>query len=238
MSQPVRVLGRSAHWIAVDKPTGLPTRPAPSHASSLLAQLEKQLAQETPPLRPGVVHRLDLGTTGVVLFSLSAEGHRALVQAFRERKARKRYLAIVLGRPRTRRGTIDLKLRKNASGRVVPDGRGLPASTRYETLARTEAHALVAAEPRTGRMHQIRAHFAALGFPVAGDERYGPRTSSPGARAPRLMLHAAAIEIAGLELTGSSGVVALEAPVPDDFRAYATALAFSPALLARIFSTK
>jgi RluA family pseudouridine synthase len=184
----------------VDKPAGLPSRPAPGYEASALSFLEAWLdaiplappgshPEAGRPRRPGVVHRLDRETSGVLLFSLGSRSHRVLVQAFAERRILKDYTAIVAGWPRPLRGTIDLPLRRNASGRTVRDPRGAGARTRYETVRRLEGAALLAVHPVTGRTHQIRAHLSLIGHPVLGDRVYG-RGPAPMPGAPRLCLHA------------------------------------------------
>lgn len=187
----ISVLRRTEHWIAVAKPSGLPSRPGPGHNASVLSVLETQLRDEGTPHPPGVVHRLDLGTSGVLLFSLTPHGHRALESAFRDGRVHKEYLAITAGHPHPRRGLIDLALRRTSSGLSTPDRSGAAARTRYETRERFTASALVLADPRTGKMHQIRAHFAARGTPVLGDLQYGgPELRGFRPRPPRLCLHA------------------------------------------------
>jgi RluA family pseudouridine synthase len=214
----IAILRRTEHWIAVDKPAGLPSRPGPGHGASVLSLLEARLQAEGAPRAPGVVHRLDLGTSGILLFSLSPEGHRALVNAFRAGQVHKEYLAITAGHPHPRRGLIDLALRRTSSGLNTPDRRGAPARTRYETRERFAASALVLAEPLTGRMHQIRAHLAARGTPVLGDLQYGGahlRGFRP--RPPRLCLHAWRLR---LPAEVAEGEPPIECLVPEELEKY------------------
>jgi RluA family pseudouridine synthase len=214
----IRILRRTELWIAVEKPSGIPSRPGPGHEASILSILEAQLRAERTPHPPGVVHRLDLGTSGVLLFSLTPDGHRALVAAFREGRVHKEYLAITAGHPSPRRGLIDLPLRRTSSGIAAPDRHGVPARTRYETREQFAAATLVLAEPLTGRMHQIRAHFAARATPVLGDLQYGGaelRAFRP--RPPRLCLHAWRLRLPA-ELAGGEPLV--EAPLPPQLETY------------------
>ena len=189
LAEPV-VLSWTDRWIAIDKPSGLPSRPTPRREPSALSLVEDWLPrrQQNPPA-PGVVHRLDRDTSGVLLFSLGPEAHRALVRAFSERRLRKEYRAVVAGLPRPHRGLIDLPLRRNASGRVVPSKEGRPARTRYETIRRMEGVSYLHLELLTGRTHQIRVHLEARGTPVLGDRLYGG-TAVPRLSPPRLCLHA------------------------------------------------
>jgi 23S rRNA-/tRNA-specific pseudouridylate synthase len=214
----IAILRRTPHWLAVAKPPGLPSRPGPGHNTSVLAILEEQLRLEGSPHPPGVVHRLDLGTSGILLFSLTPEGHRELLAAFERGLVRKEYLAITAGHPHPRRGLIDLALRRNASGLNLPDRRGAPARTRYETRERFAAAALVAAEPLTGRLHQIRSHFAAVGTPVLGDRQYGlPVLRAFQPHPPRLCLHAFRLRLPA-ELSG--GEPAIECPFPPELERF------------------
>ena len=195
-----------------------PSRPGPGHEASVLSLLEAQLRAEGAAHPPGVVHRLDLGTSGILLFSLSPAGHRSMVEAFRAGHVQKEYVAITFGHPRPRRGLIDLPLRRTSSGLNIPDRRGTPARTRYETRERFAASALVLAEPLTGRMHQIRTHLAARGTPVLGDLQYGGadlRGFRP--RPPRLCLHAWRLRLPA-ELTDSEP--RLECPLPEELERY------------------
>ncbi len=178
---------RGEKMIAIGKPPGIPTNPGPSSADSLLAWVEREAA----PAKPGVVHRLDRETSGLVLFSLSPEGHRILDDSFRARRVRKLYLALVVGRIHPRRGVIDRPLARDRSGRVRADLPGRSAKTEYATLKALPSCSLISVVPRSGRMHQIRVHLASIGHPIAADPDYGDPRRTLGA--PRLWLHAAEI---------------------------------------------
>jgi 23S rRNA pseudouridine1911/1915/1917 synthase len=179
-----------------------------------------------------LVHRLDVGTSGVVLLARSQEAHRALSAAFQNRRSRKTYRALVWGHPRPAEGTLDDPL-----GRDPKDGRrmkiragGKTAVTRYRTLARLSSVADLVLVPETGRTHQIRVHLAAHGHPIVGDDLYGGATRWRGVRIPshrralaaakRALLHAERIEIPDMGID-------VAAPIPDDYARMLTSLSYS-----------
>ena len=192
-TEPPRVLSRSPHAVALAKPPFVSTNPTSSPGGSLLDWVAGHLAGSADH-PPGVVHRLDRETSGLVLFSLSPFGHRLLLDAFRERVLRKTYVALVGGALRPRHGVIDRPL-AGRGGRSIPDDTGgSPARTDYRSLIATRRWSLLAVRPITGRTHQIRVHLAAVGHPIAGDPSYGdPRHAALGA--PRLWLHASRIDL-------------------------------------------
>jgi len=169
-----------------------------------------------------LVHRLDVGTSGVVLLARTPEAHRTLSRAFQERKAVKTYRALVWGHPVPARGRIDLPLARDAKDgrkmRVAKEGK--PSATRYETVRRYRSLADLSLEPETGRTHQIRVHLAAKGHPIVGDDLYGGSARWRGVRKSRLrealravshpLLHAARIAVPGLALD-------VAAPLPPDY---------------------
>jgi 23S rRNA (cytosine1962-C5)-methyltransferase len=194
-----RILFQDADLVVVDKPVGWLTHPDDATARpDVFTWLGGGL---------GVHMRLDVDTSGVLCFSRSPNGAQRLTRAFEHGEIRKRYLAVVEGRPPAREGTLTGE---------VPEARGRPATTRYRVLATHAATGttLVEAEPVTGRTHQIRAHFAAAGCPVRGDLRYGHPLD---VRAPRLLLHCAALAFDG---TAAGGGNAFEAPTPAELRAF------------------
>lgn len=174
-------------WIAaIDKPPGVPSHPTLARfrgtALQLLEELLRRRAGRKVPLWP--VHRLDAATSGLLVFAKSSAAARALSQNFARRRIEKRYHAVVSGWPEPEDGRIELPL---AEGRLATQvsAAGKPAVTRYRTLRRFgNGRALLEVEPLTGRMHQVRVHLAAIGYPVVGDPRYGTEA------APRLYLHA------------------------------------------------
>jgi tRNA pseudouridine32 synthase/23S rRNA pseudouridine746 synthase len=219
---PPAVLFADAALLAVDKPAGrivIPGRVAE-------ASLREELTALHGPL--WVVHRLDRGTSGVLLFARDAETHRLLNGQFERGEPRKRYLALVAGRPPDR-FEVDAAVAPARKGRMKPvpagDPRGKAALTsfavleRFEALEERPAAALVEARPATGRTHQIRVHLLAAGHPLLFDPDYGEaKPLGPAGTGPlltRTPLHAARLEVrhpAGIELT-------LEAPLPPDLEA-------------------
>jgi 23S rRNA pseudouridine1911/1915/1917 synthase len=189
-----RLLARLPELAVVGKPPGFATVGRSVAGKPGTRGVLEWLAQTLAPAVPGVVHRLDRDTSGVLLFSLAPDAHRQLVDAFRRRQVRKTYLALVLGRVHPTRGSIELPLRRDARGRVQPGPGGLRARTDYEVLRATRQWSLLRVFPLTGRMHQIRVHLAAVGHPVAGDRVYG-RAAPLAAPPPRLWLHARRIEL-------------------------------------------
>jgi 23S rRNA pseudouridine1911/1915/1917 synthase len=178
--------------LVLDKPAGLVVHPGPGHREhtmvhGLLALLP-DLKGIGGSLRPGIVHRLDLDTSGLLAVAKTDQGQASLSAQFAARTVKKGYLALLDGRPAHERGTIDAPIGRDPRlrQRMAIVARGRPARTRYVTLARLDQTTLVLAVPLTGRTHQIRVHFASIGSPLAGDVIYGGSTA-----APRQFLHAA-----------------------------------------------
>ena len=218
---PVPILYCDDVLLVIDKPAGLPTLPdgydpAAAHVRSLL---------EPHFGRVWIVHRLDRGTSGVLLLARSAEVHRAMNQQFDQRQVTKVYHALVNGSPGWKAKTVDLPLRTDVGHKhrtAIDAQRGKPAVTRLRVLERFTGYTLVEAIPETGRTHQIRAHLAAAGHPVMADELYGSsleagRFANPAqdhALMPRLALHARQLI---LEHPVLHSVLHLQAPYPEDF---------------------
>ena len=210
------VLHEDEHLLAIDKPAGLLAHDAPAEpgAPSVAAWFVERFPGEAAAFdveRPGIVHRLDKHTSGVLLLAKTPAAQAALSAAFEARETGKQYLALCDGIPQRDRAVIDADIGRSHADRrrmaVASDGRS--ARTEYEVLAAAREHSLLLAKPLTGRTHQIRVHLAAIGAPVAGDELYG---RGPG---PRHLLHAWRLTVphpAGGELT-------VTAPLPGDMRA-------------------
>ena len=161
--------------------------------------------------RPGIVHRLDRDTSGVIIGARTPEAFDLLKSQFADRKAKKRYIAITDGTPKQLEATIDIPIGRNPSAPSTfrADSKGKPAQTDYKVLEATDKHALVHLAPRTGRTHQLRVHMAFLGTPIHGDRVYGKAGE-------RLYLHAHSLEIT----TGPEQRRTFTAPVPDSFATY------------------
>jgi 23S rRNA pseudouridine1911/1915/1917 synthase len=161
--------------VVVDKPAGLVVHPAPSHDGVTLVELLAGVAGGGQKGRPGIVHRLDKDTSGLMVVARNDDAHRDLAGQIRRREAKRTYRALVTGALSSRTGTIDAPLGRHRRRRteMAVRGGGKEARTHFEVLETLPADTLVAARLETGRTHQIRAHFAAIGHPVAGDPRYG-----------------------------------------------------------------
>ena len=181
------------HLVVVDKPAGLVVHPAPGHARGTLVHgllaLEVEGGEE--PDRPGIVHRLDRDTSGLLVVARSPEAHRRLQEMVHARELTREYLALVVGRPRSRRGTIDAPIgrdRHDPLRHSLDTDTPRDAVTHFEVEELLRRHALLRVMLETGRTHQIRVHLAALELPVAGDPVYG-RPGELGLE--RQFLHAA-----------------------------------------------
>lgn len=183
---PPPILHEDADVLAVDKPAGMASAPTRLASAGTARDLvtEALRARKHGPARLWVVHRLDAPTSGVLVFAKTREAAAALSSAFAEGRVEKTYLACVAGVPSGDHGTIELAI-ATAGRQAYVDPSGRPARTDWELVARDDdGGALVRLRPRTGRMHQLRVHLAAIGCPIRGDRAYG------GPPARRLMLHA------------------------------------------------
>ncbi|PIE25557.1 MAG: pseudouridine synthase [Planctomycetota bacterium] len=208
--------------LAVLKPAGVLVQPGlGDHAPDLTTRVRRRYAKrfEARSFQPSPAHRLDLGTSGLVLFGMSAAGLRELSAAFRERRVEKRYLALVQGRAPAAAGSIDVELSegqgRKGRAKTVP-GAGRAARTDWRVLSAGARHSLLELQLHTGRLHQIRAHLKTLGLPIVGDLRYGAYREMKMRVPPRsLLLHAWRLRLAH-PLTGAA--LELEAPLPGYFQ--------------------
>jgi len=218
---PLDVVYEDADILVVNKPAGMVVHPAFGHASGTLVNAVlahcPDLAGVGGELRPGIVHRLDKDTSGLIVVAKGDAALRDLQAQFKGREVRKAYLALVEGHVSPPTGLIDAPIGRDPRARkkmaVVPRG-GREAQTEYRALEFYDAHTLVEAHPLTGRTHQIRIHMAFIGHPIVGDPVYGFRKQR--AKAPRLFLHAARL---GFRLPSTGEWREFQAPLPDDLAA-------------------
>ncbi len=220
---PLSVLYEDADIIAINKPAGLVVHPAAGHASGTLVNA---LLAHCPDLtgiggerRPGIVHRLDRDTTGVMVVAKHEQALQALMNQFRHRQVTKEYLALVWGRfspPSGRIETLIGRSPRNRKTMSATPASGRPAATVYRTLEFFATASLMSLRIETGRTHQIRVHMAFKGHPVIGDVQYGRQRPDrlPGAMPARQMLHAARLI---LTHPGTGQELTFEAPMPGDF---------------------
>ena len=173
----VPVVYEDAHLVVVDKPAGMTVHPgAGTGGGTLAAQLLSLGAAGGDPERPGIVHRLDRHTSGLLVVARSQEAYAALQEAIRQREVERRYLALVRGRPQSRSGRIDAPIgrdRRDPTRRSLDTEEPRDAVTWFEVVEFLPEHALLDVRLETGRTHQIRVHLAAIDLPVAGDLTYG-----------------------------------------------------------------
>jgi 23S rRNA pseudouridine1911/1915/1917 synthase len=235
---PLDILYADDDLLVVNKPAGM-TVHAGAGASrgtlvnALMHRFEK-LSTVGGPLRPGIVHRLDKDTSGVLVVACNDAAHRSLATQFQNRTVEKTYLALVHGRVKRDSGTIDLPVARDAIRRTRmtarrPAGRARAARTDWRVLARLENFTLVAVRIHTGRTHQIRVHLSALGHPVVGDTLYGAprqvRVTRKGLAPPPLgrnFLHAARISF---EHPRTGKRVTVVSPLPPELAKFARELA-------------
>ena len=177
MSEELRIVHVDEALAVVDKPAGLVVHPAPSHSGpTLVDELGDLLGGGGDPERPGIVHRLDKGTSGLLVVARSDEAHAALQAQVQRREVERIYLALARGRLTSRTGTIDAPIGRASRQRhrmAVSGAASRQARTHFEVLELLSAETYLEARLETGRTHQIRAHFAAIGHPLAGDVTYG-----------------------------------------------------------------
>jgi 23S rRNA pseudouridine1911/1915/1917 synthase len=195
MSEPARIVLEDEHLLVVDKPAGMVVHPGAGVATAtLVQQLAGRLAGGPDPDRPGVVHRLDRDTSGLLVLARSEDAHAALQEAIRRREVEREYLALVVGRPGSRTGTIDAPIGRDRANRTLMSTRTdkpRRAVTHFEVLEELPGRALLRVTLETGRTHQIRAHMAAIGHPVCGDQAYGGRACGAEIGLTRQFLHSA-----------------------------------------------
>jgi 23S rRNA pseudouridine1911/1915/1917 synthase len=218
---PLEILFENADLLVVDKPAGMVVHPAAGHVSGTLVHAALAHAPEMEGIggekRPGVVHRLDKGTSGVILLAKNDFAHRWLQDQFRLRRVEKIYLALVDGKPPTPTGRIEAPIGRSLVERkhmaVTVPAKGREAVSEYRTLEVFPRHTLLEVRPLTGRTHQIRLHLAFIGCPVVGDTVYGRKKAT--LTLVRHFLHAASLAV---RLPGEERPRRFEAPLPEVLR--------------------
>jgi 23S rRNA pseudouridine1911/1915/1917 synthase len=226
---PLQILHEDPHLIVVNKPPAMVVYPAAGHSHgtlmNALAYHCRNLAAPGGPLRPGVVHRLDKDTSGVMVIALDDRAYYSLSEQFRQRMITKRYLALVYGNPRQNNGVIEASIGRSESDRKKMSTRvrkGKEAVTTWRVIERFGIATLIEAKLGTGRTHQIRVHLASIGHPVLGDRTYGRKVEVEGKMKgketvkitfPRQMLHA---EVIGFTHPVTGEYLEFSIPVPED----------------------
>ncbi|MBI4898829.1 MAG: RluA family pseudouridine synthase [Actinobacteria bacterium] len=213
---PFRVAYEDDDLLVVDKPAGLVVHPAPGNPTGTLAQALRDRAAGGSAERPGIVHRLDKLTSGLLVVAKSDLVLRKLQEALQRREVKREYLALVSGRPQSQSGTIDAPLgrdRRAPEQVAVRADSDREAVTHFEVAEELPHHTLLTVRLETGRTHQIRAHLAAIGLPVSGDETYGV---SGDLGLDRQFLHAAVLEFVH---PVSGAPISVESRLPEDLSA-------------------
>jgi len=222
---PVRIVYEDADLLIVDKPAGLVVHPSPGHGSgtlvnALLALDAGSFGGIAGVQRPGIVHRLDRDTSGLLMVARTDAAQHSLMAQLKARRVKKTYLALVLGEVSAEVGRIEAPIGRDPKHRtrmaVVPDGR--TSTTGYRVRERFAGWTLLELDLVTGRTHQIRVHLEAIGHPVAGDPVYGtgtsrkgPRPAGDGPALDRLFLHAWRLQLTS---PSDGNLIRAEAPLP------------------------
>ncbi len=216
---PLDIIFENDDLIVVNKPAGMVVHPAAGHSTGTLVHAALAHVPDIVGVggeqRPGVVHRLDKDTSGLILLAKNDQAHRWLQDQFRLRKVEKIYLALVDGHPPTPSGRVEASIGRSNRNRnqmaIVTVDKGRDASSEYHTLETFARHTLLEVHPLTGRTHQIRLHLQFVGCPVAGDTVYGHKKSTISAA--RFFLHAVRLAI---RLPGQKEKRTFEAPLPTE----------------------
>jgi 23S rRNA pseudouridine1911/1915/1917 synthase len=214
-SIPLKIVYEDADLLVIDKPAGLPVHPAPGHpahtlVNAVLAHLPA-LGEGDASLRPGIVHRLDKDTSGLIIVAKNRPAHENLSDQFKARSVSKSYIVLVRGKLSPQSGIIEAAIGRDPRNRqrMAVVSRGREARTEYRVLRYLNDYSLLEIRPRTGRTHQIRVHLAAIGFPVLGDATYG--VASP--HLSRQFLHASRL---GFNLPSTGKYVEFTSSLPPD----------------------
>lgn len=212
------VVFESPDVLVLNKPAGLVVHPAPGHPADTLANA---LMARYPgfaignAMRPGIVHRLDKGTSGLMVVARTDRAYQGLIEQMKQHAIHKEYLALTHGTVGPDRGAIEAPIGREPNNRqkmgIVPGGRA--ARTAFRVVERFPEHTLLRLTLETGRTHQIRVHLASIGHPIVGDQTYGPGRPTLGLERP--FLHA---EYLGFQLPGAEACLVARAPLPEDLQ--------------------
>jgi 23S rRNA pseudouridine1911/1915/1917 synthase len=224
---PLSILYEDESCLVVNKPRGMVVHPAAGNSTGTLVQAILFRCHEIGgyaegETRPGIVHRLDKETSGVIIAAKNRETQEYLAAQFRARKVAKKYYALARGRIFPASGEIDANIARDPRNRqrfTVSESGGKPSKTRYRVIRRFGVYSFVSLMPLTGRTHQLRVHLQSLGAPILGDPVYA-RKDAAYPKAP-LMLHAFSLSIT---LPGEDLPRTFRAPLPDDFRSVLAAI--------------
>lgn len=229
-SVPLTVVYEDDWLLVVDKPAGVVVHPAPGHAHGTLVHgLVARGIRGGHGRRPGIVHRLDKETSGLLVVARREDAYRRLVAAMARRAVERTYVALLVGALAQDEGTVDAPIGRHVRERrrmSVHTAAPRPAVTHFRVLARVPGYTLAEVRLETGRTHQIRVHMAAVGHPVAGDATYGGRPRPPGLS--RHFLHAAALAFPHPE---DGRPLRCTSPLPPELTAFLAATGFSTAAL-------
>ena len=221
---PLEILYEDADVILINKPKGMVVHPSAGHYSGtlvngLMYHCKDELSGINGVMRPGIVHRIDMDTTGVIIACKNDKSHNSIAEQLKEHSITRRYRAIVCGNIKEDEGTVDKPIGRDPSNRLrnaVTDLNSKNAVTHYKVLEIFGRFTLIEAQLETGRTHQIRVHMAYLKHPLLGDELYGPVKSKEGSKlgAKRQMLHAG---ILGFVHPSTGEYMEFESSLPEDF---------------------
>ena len=232
---PLTIVFEDEHLLVVDKPAGLVVHPAAGNfdgtlVNALLHHCAGQLSGIGGVARPGIVHRIDKNTSGLLVVAKTDVAHEGLAKQFAAHSMDRRYLAIVSGMPKAASGTVDAALARSATNRkkiaIVEVGRGKRAVTHWKRLKPLGEAALVECRLETGRTHQVRVHMASIGHPLLGDPVYGRSGKTHGKLLKELQFHRQALHAAELGFTHPATKLRLSftSPMPPDMQELMAAL--------------
>ncbi|OGW23445.1 MAG: RNA pseudouridine synthase, partial [Nitrospinae bacterium RIFCSPLOWO2_12_FULL_47_7] len=217
---PLHILYEDDWILIIDKPAGMVVHPAPGHGSGTLVNALLYHCSGLTGIggveRPGIVHRLDKETSGLVVVAKTDAAMQSLAHQFKERLIRKEYLALVKGKMERLSGVIDTPIGRHKIHRKkmsIDMQKGRDALTRYEVIASFENYSYVRLFPKTGRTHQIRVHLASIGYPILGDKQYGGKSVQGLPEISRQALHAHKLELLHPH---TAKPLVFESPLPPD----------------------